>query len=50
MFFGPNYRGGVHEYMLEDQVSLNTHYKASVFKHIKMELPLLGSVTEYVKN
>ena len=34
--------------ILQDQVSLNIHSKAGVFKYIIMEIPLYASVAEYV--
>ena len=34
--------------ILQDQVSLNIHSKAGVFKYVKMKIPLYASVAEYV--
>ena len=35
-------------YILQDQVSLNIHSKAGVFKYIMIEIPVQASVTEYI--
>ena len=34
--------------ILQDQVSLNIHSKAGVFKYIMIEIPVQASVTEYI--